>query len=158
MSVALNINENLLMKIDPCKGFMFRIGDFVKIPFGVFVGIIGFGTYEEFVIFFLFALGVNSFIIYNLLKRFIKCRKTSYLITNERIIFCVNNKIKKSFLHDNVENLFFWEWFNNKGYIELGDKEELFGRKGINLVDSQDVLDNLNNFKEVEKLLKMLSK
>ena len=81
-----------------------------------------------------------------------------YIISDKRILFIKNGIIKKQKNINDINEVTFENFGNDKGYIILGKVEPLFAGRGISFSEDEYVLDNLTNYKEVSDLIKNLVK
>ena len=138
---------------------MLHANDLFKIFFGIFFLTIAFTVgFTGHIGFLTFGIISLSFMLKAVYTRYTNTNGITYLITNERVLFLKNGNIIKQKEFKNINEINYENSGNDRGYIILGEVEDLFEGRGISFEENIYVLDNLTNYKEVSDLLKKLMK
>ena len=155
----LEVDENIKLVVEPKKGIMLHANDLFKIIFGLFFLAIAFSIgLTAHIGFLIFGIIGLSFMLYAIYVRYNNTNGMKYLISNKRILFIKNGIIKKQKSLNNIDEVTYENSGNDKGYIILGEVEQLFAGRGISFSEDEYVLDNLTNYKQVSDLIKNLNK
>ena len=141
------------------KGLIMHTNDFFKIL--AFIFFMTISAYVGFAVssyFFILFGAIILFIFSRAVAIRYKNTLSTYIITSKRILFIQNDKIIKSKFIESIQTATFENYGNNRGYIILGESEELFAGRGINFTEDEFVLDNLTNYNETAELLKKMIK
>ncbi|MCH4553560.1 hypothetical protein [Aestuariibaculum lutulentum] len=153
----LNANENIQLEVIPKKGIMLHANDLFKIFTGIFILTIAFTVgFTEHIGFLAFGIIILFLMLKAVYNRYNNTNGITYLITNERVLFLKNGNIIKQKEFKNINEINYENSGNDRGYIILGEVEDLFENRGISFEEDICVLDNLTNYKEVSTLLKKL--
>lgn len=169
--------EKVLRIVYPNTGFSLRLADMVRmivlIPiFGVSVFMISNYFTQELTlifepiigVFFLIFSGYN--LIYLLFIRRFKLRSISYIFFEYRfVIFNHQEKCEvHSFTYSDFPSIEFHENLNDFGYIIIGEKEPLIGKRvtplyfgyGVNMADHPISIENIDKVRELYNFLTSL--
>ncbi|KAF2517905.1 hypothetical protein [Flavobacterium foetidum] len=175
MQIDLNPEEEIEFVISKRKSFPFRDEDFLRIPMLIGVLFILYfanntfsrGFSKGFVAYFYLISALFSFILFSVVKNYYKrlliAFKWKYIVTNKRL-FVLNHKntIEHSFYYDNFPEINFSENLYGNGYLIIGKKQPVFSssssflhyRMGVNFSEEDLILYNIENVKNVSKLIK----
>lgn len=156
----LENDEKIKMIINPKKGLMLHANDGFKIIVFLFFMSIVLSVGFEHPLFPLFGIALLATSINAMLKRY-KNTLFTYIVTDKRVLFLRKGVIIKSKNMEKLDRVTYENSGKNRGYIILGEPEELFptrGRRGISFGEDHYVLDNLENFNEVAALIKSMQK
>jgi hypothetical protein len=163
--MTLENGEKITDILNPKNHIPFRQEDWARlilsIPFMI-MGIYSFinGMYN--LILFAFP---GPYIIFHLLKRWIKVYQTRYYLTDKRLIIFDSKKnvIDHSFYYRDFPKMTLRENAYNYGFIIIGELEELLEgtdtpfrfpmRSGLNLKDHKIVIDNIQNVRKLYNLI-----
>lgn len=176
MTLNLDLNESIELKISKKKNLPLRNEDWIKIPFFMFFSSIFYFIATEILLdksskglklYIFFFLSLYFFLIFTMIKnyykRYLVAFKWEYILTNRRLIIINHkNQIENSFYYDNFPKIELEQYALGNDYIIIGEKDSILAesrspisyRVGINFSENDFTLYNIENVKAIYNLLK----